>query len=436
MAHVAHPTERALSEPFVAAPTRAIRLRSVAAAFVGSCFSYYDYFLYTTASAIIIGPLFFPSGNPALSALASLATYAVGFVSRPLGGAVFGHVGDRYGRRIVMVWTLSLMGCGTFAIGLLPTYSQAGVMAPVLLIMLRLLQGFATGGESGSAILMATENAPPSRRGLYGGWSQAGIGLGFVLASGVFAAFRWNLGPAFLDWGWRLPFMASVLVFAVGLYIRSRVPETAEFKTTAAARPERHPIGQVLRHHRRAVLIGATLQLAEIGGIALMTTFVLAYAVIQHISVSLVLAAVMVSMVVDTVLMVLAGRLSDSIGRKPLYLAGIAGMALCGFAIFPALDSGRPALIFAAMILANGISHAAMVGVEPALLVELYPVRLRASALAMAQACSAVITGFLPIIAMLLFQLSGSALPVSLLILALCLISATAVSRAKPFASA
>jgi len=412
------------------------RIRGTAAAAIGNASEYYDFFLYGTAAALVFSRLFFPSHNPALGMVAAFAGYAVGFISRPLGGMVFGHIGDRYGRKVTLTWTLSLMGVATFLIGVLPTYDQIGPAAPTALLLLRLLQGFAAGGEWGGAILMATENAPPNRRGLYGAWSQAGIGAGFVLSAGAFFGARMLAGDAFLSWGWRVPFLVSVLVVAVGLIIRARVPESSEFQQSADTTKNRRPIREVLQHHGRALVVAGGLRLAEMSGQHLMTTFALAYGHIVGANESTLLIAVIVSMMVDTIVMLLFGSLSDRIGRKRVYGFGIVALGVFCYPFLRLITSGSDLWIISAFIVGNGICHAAMIGVQPALLTELFPVTVRSSGLAMAQAAASIVVGFVPMTAMLLYYTFASILPVAIFMITLCaisylsLIGASRISRA------
>lgn len=219
--------------------------RAVIGSVAGNALEWYDFFLFSAAAALVFNKLFFPTADKTAASLAALSVYAVGFVARPIGGLVFGHIGDRHGRKAALIWTLSIMGAATFAIGLLPTYSQIGWWAPALLVMLRIAQGLAAGGEWGGGVLMITENAPAHRRGFFGAWSQAGVGLGFVISSMAFLIVRQLPDEAFFSWGWRLPFLASVAILGAGIFIRTRVMETAP---PATADDRRHmPVVTLLR---------------------------------------------------------------------------------------------------------------------------------------------------------------------------------------------
>ncbi len=412
--------------------TRGQRYRATAAATVGNALQFYDFFLYATAAALVFDVQFFPSANPVVATMAAFAGYAVGFISRPLGGVVFGHIGDRYGRKITLTWTLGLMGLATFAIGLLPTYAQVGMLAPALLILLRLVQGFATGGEWGGGMLMATENAPPGRRGLYGAWSQAGAGIGFILSSAAFFAAR-QLGQAdFLAWGWRMPFLASIVVIAAGFVIRNRVGESAEFVAAERTDPHVAPIRDVLRTMRFPLACAAGVLLAEMSGPLLTTTFALAYGHIIGTSSDLLLGGVTISMVADTCMMLLFGHLSDRLGRTRVYGFGIVAIALLMQPFFLLLHSASQGVVIGAFVVINGICHAAMIGTQPALLTELFPASLRSSGLALAQSIAAVVVGFVPLVATSLYYATGTVAAVTALmgvISAVSLVSLLAARR-------
>ncbi|MBF7013664.1 MFS transporter [Novosphingobium resinovorum] len=398
---------------------------------MGNALQFYDFFLYATAAALVFDSQFFPSSNPIVGTMGAFAGYAVGFVSRPLGGVVFGHIGDRFGRKVTLTWTLGLMGLATFAIGLLPTYSQVGMLAPALLILLRLIQGFATGGEWGGGMLMATENAPHGRRGLYGAWSQAGAGIGFILSSSAFFAARQLGGTAFLDWGWRIPFLASLIVVAAGFVIRMRVGESAEFLEAERTDPHAAPIRDVLRTQRFPLFCAAGVLLAEMSGPLLTTTFALAYGTIVGASSDLLLAGVTISMVVDTVMMLFFGHLSDRFGRTKVYGFGIVAIALAMQPFFLLLKSPSDVMVIGAFVVINGICHAAMIGTQPALLTELFPASLRSSGLALAQSIAAVLVGFVPLVATSLYYATGSVTSVTALMVVLSLISFVSLHAAR-----
>lgn len=420
----AHFSENANAVGKPAAPAavpRSQTFRTVAAATIGNAFEYYDFFLYATAAAMVFNTLFFPAADPIVGTIGAFAGYAVGFIARPLGGLVFGHIGDRYGRKVALTWTLALMGVATFLIGLLPTYEQAGMLAPALLVLLRVLQGFAAGGEWGGAILMSTESAPHDKRGFFGAWSQVGVGIGFILSSGAFLLVR-QLSPGdFMTWGWRLPFLVSVFVVVAGVVIRSRVPESAEF--TGAREHAHHPLREVLRDYKGTLLAAGGIRIAEMTASLMTTTFALAYGPLIGADANLLLIALIISMAADTVGMLIFGHLSDRYGRTSVYAFGIVATAAFILPFFLALGSGSNTLIISAFIIANGICHAAMVGTQPALMTELFPVNIRSSGLALVQSVSGIVVGFVPMTATIMFYQTKSIAPVVTMMICLCTFS-------------
>jgi MFS family permease len=323
--------------PMVSAPTipKTPIKKVVFASLIGTAVEWYDFFLYGSAAALIFGPLFFPSNDPATATLLAFGTYAVGFLARPLGGIIFGHFGDKLGRKKMLVTSLLLMGAATFAIGLLPTYETIGFAAPLLLVTCRLLQGFAVGGEWGGAVLMAAEHGDDRRRGFWSSWPQAGVPAGNLLS----AAVLWVLATVqsdetFAAWGWRIPFLLSAVLVLVGLWVRLSIEESPLFAEAKAAReaagPTRAPIIEVLRNYPREVLIAMGLRIAENIGYYMFSIVVLTYLVTyQGMPRSAALAGVLIGSGVQFVLTPLVGALSDRVGRRPLYLIGAAGTGGC-----------------------------------------------------------------------------------------------------------
>lgn len=395
---------------------------------------WYDFFLFAAASATVFGPLFFPIGaDPLIGMMASFSTYAIGFAARPFGGLIFGHVGDRHGRKVALLWTLSLMGAATLAIGLLPTYEQAGLLGPALLVALRVLQGIAAGGEWGGGVLLITENVSDRQRGLFGALSQSGVGLGFVLASLALLAARQLPADAFLGWGWRIPFLASVLIFGLGAFIRRMVPETEGYKQADHQEATHHlPLAMLLRAHPREILIAIGVRLAENGTSHLFITFALAFGAQAGVSLDTLLLGAVLAMLADSIMMPVYGALSDRFGRRPVYLFGTVATALFGYPFFLMLGSGVPALAIAALVIGNGLCHAAMIGVQPALLTEMFSAQVRYSGLAMAHEVSSVIVGIAPLIATALYAHYRSPVPIALYLLCLCAISFVALLMARP----
>lgn len=404
------------------------RRRAIFASIAGNMLEWYDFFLFAAASATVFAPLFFPlGGDPLVGMMAAFSTYAVGFAARPLGGLLFGHVGDRFGRKAALVWTLSLMGVATFAIGLLPTHDRIGIWAPVMLVALRIVQGIAAGGEWGGGVLMITENTPADRRGMLGALSQTGVGLGFVLASLAFWAAHRLGDTAFLAWGWRLPFLASLLLLLLGLFIRKRVGETAGYEAAGEDEAAGAPVLTVIRRHPRAILIAIGLRLAENGTSHLFQAFAIAYGTQAGLSVETMLAGSVLAMLADSLMMPVYGAASDRFGRRPVYLAGILGAAAFAYPFFLMLGSGSAALAIMAMLIGNGLCHAAMIGVQPALFTEMFPAHIRYSGLAMAHEVSSVIVGIAPLVATMLLARYHHPAPVALYLALLCTISAAAL---------
>ncbi|GAB7551791.1 MFS transporter [Novosphingobium sp. 11B] len=407
--------------------------RAIAASIVGNTLEWYDFFLYATAAALVFGDLFFPVGrDPLINTLVSFGGYAVGFAARPLGGLVFGHVGDRYGRKTSLFWTLAIMGLATFLIGLLPTYAQIGIWAPIALVALRVAQGIAAGGEWGGGVLLITENAPAGREGMFGALSQSGVGLGFVLST--FAFYLAGLLPPedFASWGWRVPFLVSITIFAVGLFIRFRVSETPDFQAAEAEGPQHAPLAEVLRKHPREMVVGIGARLAETCGSHLFITFALAYGKAVGAEVDTLMLGVTLGMLADSVMMPVFGALSDRFGRRPVYLFGALAMLAFAYPFFEMLESGSTTLIVLAFVIGNGVCHAAMIGVQPAMYSEMFSARVRYSGLAMAHEVSSLIVGFSPLIATALYAHYRSPTPVALFLGAICLVSASSLLLWRP----
>ena len=391
--------------------------RVIVASLVGTSLEWYDFFIYGTAAALVFNQLFFPTFDPLVGTLLAFTTFAVGFVARPLGGIVFGHYGDKVGRKNVLVATLLLMGIATFLIGLMPTYATIGVWAPILLVLLRFLQGLGLGGEWGGAVLMTLESGDRSKRGLNASWPQVGVPIGLLLANGMLSLMgAVTSDEAFLAWGWRVPFLLSGVLVLVGLWIRLTIAESPAFEQVEAKQVKaRAPIVDVLRSYPRQVLlaIGARLgvDVAFYLFVLFITTYVVTYLGLPQ---SYALNAVLIAATFQVVFIPLFGALSDRIGRRPVYLAGAIGAAAWTFVFFALLDTGSFALIVLAAVVAL-LLHAAMYGPQASFIAEMFPTQVRYSGASMGYQLAGVIGGALaPIIATALLSRYDSSLAVSL----------------------
>ncbi len=408
-------------------------LRVVVASFMGTTIEWYDFFLYGTAAALVFNQLFFPTFDPLAGTMAAFATYSVGFFARPVGGIVFAHYGDRLGRKSALVTTLVMMGLATFAIGLLPTYDQVGVLAPILLVLLRFIQGFGVGGEWGGAVLMAVEHGHHGRRGLYASWVQAGVPAGLLLATAVFKLFSLLPGDAFLQWAWRVPFLLGIGLLGVGLFIRLQVLESPLFRQARErGGPARIPVLEVLRRYPGNVLLAMGARFAENGCFYIFTVFVLSYATVQlDVSKATILNSVLLASAVQFFVIPLFGVLSDRLGRRPVYLAGALGLALFAFPFFWLVDTAQTSMIALAVILGLVI-HAAMYAPQAAFFSELFGTRVRYSGASLGyQLASPLAGGLAPLIATALLERSeGEPWPVAVYLVGLSAVTMFCVWRA------
>ncbi|WP_051457774.1 MFS transporter [Microbispora sp. ATCC PTA-5024] len=357
----------------VTPPGRIQLRRAVTSSFLGSVIEYYDFLLYATASAVVFNKVFFSSLDSLTATVASFGTFATGYLARPLGGVLFGHFGDRLGRKRMLVLTMTLMGVASFLIGLLPTYGQIGALAPVALVLLRILQGVAVGGEWGGAVLMSAEHAT-SRRGLWASFTNAGAPFGMVLSTAALTGTGAVLGEqAFLSWGWRVPFLISVVLLAIGLFVRLRVEETPVFE---AAREEvsrqKAPLLDVLRNHPRTLLLGVGVGLAAFVAQGTLTTYLIAYGVRTGFPRQAVLNGLTLSSALAVLGIVGWSALSDRVGRRPVVLAGALLMAVFAFVLFPMVNSGSTAVLTVALVLGQAVLHPLMYGPLAALYTELF----------------------------------------------------------------
>ncbi|MFD3492287.1 MFS transporter [Streptomyces sp. NPDC058690] len=360
--------------PVASAPPKELR-RTVGASVVGTIAEYYDFFIYGTASALAFNEVFFPEVDSAVGTLAAFSTYAVGFFARPLGGLVWGHIGDRIGRKKALVFTLLLTGLGTFAVGLLPTYNQIGIWAAVILVLVRLIQGFGVGGEQGGAVLLTAEAAPPARRGFYASFVQLGSPAAYLIPTGLFALLTTQLSDeAFLAWGWRIPFLLSALVVVIGLIIRLRINESETFKAakdTQAAQTA--PVKLLLRNNRREVFGGLFTKFVEAAVFPFYTVFLVAYAKDQGVDSGMVLNAVLIAIGAELVMIPLLGRLTDRVGRRPVYLAAAVLNLLLVVPAFRAIQTGNMAVIVLLLTAGLALGHAGTYAPQASYFPELFP---------------------------------------------------------------
>ncbi|MFM0056199.1 MFS transporter [Paraburkholderia phytofirmans] len=391
---------------------RAIR-RVAFASVIGATVEWYDFFLYGVVAGIVFNKLYFPASDPLVSTLLAYSTFAVGFVTRPLGGVIFGHFGDRIGRKSALILTLIIMGISTAGVAFVPTYAQIGIWAPILLLSLRVLQGIGLGGEWGGAVLMAYEYAPPEKRGLYASLPQIGLSIGLCLASGMVAALSRLLPEtAFLSWGWRIAFGASLGLVLIGLYIRAKVMETPEFLALKRNRREaKIPFVDMITRYRGAVVLGMGARYIDGVFFNIFAVFSIGY-LTQHVSMSRTdaLLGVMLAAVVMCFFIPVFGSMSDKLGRARVYFWG---SLICGVSVFPAfwLIEMQPAntlLIWAAIVVPFGIFYAMVYGPEAALFAELFDAEVRYTGISFVYQFSGIFaSGLTPIIATILMRLNG-----------------------------
>ena len=405
----------------------------IVASLIGTSLEWYDFFLYGTAAALVFNQLFFPSFDPAVGTLLAFATAAVGFVARPLGGIVFGHFGDRSGRKTVLVITLLIMGGATFLIGLLPTYATIGIWAPILLVALRFVQGLGLGGEWGGAVLMALEHGAPDKRGLNASWPQVGVPVGNLLAAGVLALLNFVLSEeAFLSWGWRVAFLLSGALVLVGLWIRTTIAESPLFaEVEESGEKAKMPLLEVIKRHPRGLFVA---MFARIGTDVAFYTFTLY--ILTFITTNLGLPrqvglnAVLIGSAVQVALIPLFGALSDRYGRRPVYALGAASAAVWGFVFFPLLSTRSTVLIVLATVVAL-VTHAMMYGPQAAFIAEMFSTELRYSGASMGYQFAGILGGAIaPIVSIALAGAFGSAYAVSVYLAAMMVLTLIALKLA------
>lgn len=376
------------------------------ASMIGSAVESYDFFIYGTAAAGFFGPIFFHTKEPLIGILAAFATLAVGFLMRPLGGYLAGHFGDRYGRKAVLFWSLLAMGLATVLIGALPGYEQAGVWAPIMLILLRMVQGIGFGAEWGGAVLMAFEHAPAKKRGFYGAVPQLGIPLGLLLANGAFLLSS-SLFEG--DWVWRMPFLLSFVMVAIGIFIRMSVNESPEFeKARADNKIVRQPALEVIRSDWRIIMRIMGLRLAETGGYYLTTSFMLSYVVLASITTKEhVLWGTLIGSAIGLISHLVYGALSDKVGRRPIFLIGAIFTILFGIPMFMMINTGAVLMVVVAVSLSLLFSHDPIFAVESSWFSEQFPAHVRSSGISLGYNGASVVAGLLPFIATGVYGMVG-----------------------------
>ncbi|SEK53624.1 MFS transporter [Rhodococcus maanshanensis] len=410
----------------------------VGASMAGTVVEWYEFFLYGTAATLVFSKVFFPAGGNELDAIiAAFVTYAVGFAARPIGGIVFGHFGDKFGRKKLLQFSLLLVGAATFLMGCIPTFGQIGYWAPAILVALRFIQGFAVGGEWGGAVLLVAEHSPNRSRGFWASWPQAGVPAGNLLATVVLLVLTTTLSDAaFLSWGWRVAFWLSALIVLVGYYIRTKVSDAPIFleaqKLVEKNKAASYGVFEVLRRYPRGVLTAMGLRFAENIMYYLVVTFSITYLkVVVHADTSKILWMMLIAHGVHFVAVPLCGRLSDTLGRRPTYLIGAVLAGTWGFFAFPMMDSAHNAVVLAAIVIGL-IIHAFMYAGQPAIMAEMFPTRMRYSGVSLGYQVTSIVAGSLaPIIAASLLSRFHSSVPIAFYLLGASVVTIVAVAFAR-----
>jgi len=406
--------------------------KAVIASTIGTTIEWYDFFLYGTAAGLIFGKQFFPNQDPLSATLLAFGTYFIGFAARPVGAAIFGHYGDRIGRKATLIATLLCMGIATFLIAFVPTYAEIGIWGAIILTVLRALQGIGVGGEWGGSVLLAMEwSRTHGQRGLVASWPQFGVPCGLLLANLAVLAFSaWATGDDFLSWGWRIPFALSIILVGIGLWIRLGILETPVFQQLLDKnKVEKAPIVEVFRKQPREIFLSAFLRMSEQAPFYIFTAFIFAYAVgTLHMSRDLILAAVMVAACVSFITIPLSGHISDRIGRRRMYLIGVVVVGLFGFLYFGMVDTAIPSAVFIAIVLSL-IPHDIQYGPQAALIAEAFTPRLRYSGASLGYQLASIIAGGpAPLIATALFASYHNGYAIAIYIAACAVISLIAAA--------
>jgi len=401
---------------------------------IGTIIEWYDFLIYGTAAALVFNKLFFPNVDPRIGTLAALGTFAVGFLARPIGGAIFGHFGDRLGRKSMLMLTMIGMGLSTTAIGLLPTYDRIGIWAPALLVLLRVVQGISLGGEWGGASLMVLEHAPRDRRGLFGSLVQVGFPIGLVSASAAFSLVSMLPDADFRSWGWRIPFLLSVILVVIGLFVRARLPETPVFEEIkASGKIVRSPFVEMILKNPHSFLVATGLKLSEVSWVYMLTVFVVVYATTKlGLPKSLMLNAILLGALLELFTIPLFGHFSDLYGRRPLYFAGVAFTIIFAFPLFWLLDMKTPEIVILTVVVALNLGHGLMFAPESTYFPELFGPNVRYSGASFGfQVSAAIGGGFAPIIATALAAYMGGTAGVSIMLILLAMITLVATLCAR-----
>ncbi|TFD46962.1 MFS transporter [Cryobacterium frigoriphilum] len=409
----------------------------VAASMAGTVVEWYEFFLYASAATLVFGTLFFPNAGSELEGIiAAFATYAVGFLARPIGGIVFGHFGDKFGRKRLLQFSLVLVGVATFLMGCLPTFQQIGYLAPILLVLLRFIQGFAVGGEWGGAVLLVAEHSPAKSRGFWASWPQAAVPMGNLLATAVLFVLASALSDeAFLSWGWRVAFWLSAVIVLVGYYIRTKVSDAPIFlkaQKEVVAGDQGYGIIEVFRRYPRGVFTAMGLRFAENILYYLVVVFSITYLkIIVQMDTSRVLLLLLIAHAIHFLVIPVVGHLSDRVGRRPVYFVGAVLAGTWGFFAFPMMDTANDVIIIVAIMMGL-LFHALMYAGQPAIMAEMFPTRMRYSGVSLGYQVTSVIAGSIaPIIAVSLLSSFESSVPVAIYLAAACLVTALVVLTLK-----
>jgi len=404
------------------------KIRKIAgASLLGSVVEWYDFFLYGTMAALVFNSQFFPEFDPLVGTMIAFGTFAAGFVTRPLGGFIFGHFGDRIGRKRMLVLTMLIMGLSTFGMGLLPNYAAIGIAAPILLLILRMLQGIGLGGEWGGAVLLCVEHAPDGKRGWYSSWPQLGVPIGLLMSTVAVTAVTALPDSAFQSWGWRVPFLISIVLVIVGLVIRMKIEEPPAFKSLEAADEKaRLPLVEVFTKHPRVTLLAMGARVSESVTFNVYNAFLVTFTVtVMHLDKSIVLNALLVAAVVGFFVILASGRASDRVGRRPVFAVGAAIALVSAFPIFWLITTGNQYLITLGIVIGWGIAACIMFGPEGAMFAEIFPTRVRYSVMSIVYQIGVIPTGAVaPLIATsLVTYFTGSVWPVAVYVMAMALIT-------------